>query len=423
MDHPQRLALHNEVHARPPEPMEAPMAISRVVMWGNRESAQASRAHLAQLMRDHHLPAPDALTNHVRVDLGAFRLRWELHTEFVSWTFMRAVDAQVFKQADPMTAIQGVPQAWLSQLPGECLTRLHLWLLTSATPDIHDQLPQVLRDDTLVASTVAEGHGELYTDFQLHPDGYSRMVLLTGSLTPRRQGRLVQQLLEIETYRMAALLWVPAAREDSQVLADAERELAALAHAIRHAERADEAGLLDRLTRLAGEVEGQYAATHSRFSATRAYFELVDRRIRDIAESRMPGMQTIAEFMERRLSPARSTCDWAARRQNALSQRVSRMSNLLRTRVDFEQQQSSQQLLTTMNQRQDLQLKMQATVEGLSGAAITYYFTGLVSYLAKGAEKYGWPFSSDVTAACALPFVALIVWLSIRRLHNKVFKK
>ncbi len=423
MDHPQRLALHNEVHARPPEPMQAPMAISRVVMWGNRETAEASRAHLAQLLHDHHLPVPDALTNHLRVDLGAFRLRWELHTEFISWTFMRTVDAQVFAQAEPMTAMQGVPQAWLSQLPGECLTRLHLWLLTSATPDIHEQLPHVLREDTLVASTVAEGHGEVYTDFQLHPDGYSRMVLLTGSLTPRRQGRLVQQLLEIETYRMAALLGVPAAREASQVLADAERELAALAHAIRHADRADEAGLLDRLTRLAGEVEGQYAATHSRFSATRAYFELVDRRIRDIAESRMPGMQTIAEFMERRLSPARSTCDWAARRQNALSERVSRMSNLLRTRVDFEQQQSSQQLLTTMNQRQDLQLKLQSTVEGLSVAAITYYFTGLVSYLAKGAEKFGWPFSSDVTAACALPFVGLVVWLSMRRLHNKVFKK
>ncbi len=423
MDHPQRLALHNEVHARPPEPMQAPMAISRVVMWGNRETAEASRAHLAQLLHDHHLPVPDALTNHLRVDLGAFRLRWELHTEFISWTFMRTVDAQVFAQAEPMTAMQGVPQAWLSQLPGECLTRLHLWLLTSATPDIHEQMPHVLREDTLVASTVAEGHGEVYTDFQLHPDGYSRMVLLTGSLTPRRQGRLVQQLLEIETYRMAALLGVPAAREASQVLADAERELAALAHAIRHADRADEAGLLDRLTRLAGEVEGQYAATHSRFSATRAYFELVDRRIRDIAESRMPGMQTIAEFMERRLSPARSTCDWAARRQNALSERVSRMSNLLRTRVDFEQQQSSQQLLTTMNQRQDLQLKLQSTVEGLSVAAITYYFTGLVSYLAKGAEKFGWPFSSDVTAACALPFVGLVVWLSMRRLHNKVFKK
>lgn len=423
IDHPQRLALHNEVHARPPEPMQAPQVISRVVMWVDRASAQASREHLATLLSDHHLPAPDAYTNHVRMDLGAFRMRWELHTEFVSWTFMRPVSADVFALGEPMNAIQAVPHKWLSQLPGECLSRLHVWLLPSSTPHVYEDMPKVLHDDTLVASTVAEGHGEVYTDFQLHPDGYSRIVLLTGSLTPRRQGRLVQQLLEIETYRMAALLGVPAARQASTALADAERELAALANAIRNAERADEAGLLDRLTRLAGEVEGQYASTHSRFSATRAYFELVDRRIRDIAESRMPGMQTIAEFMERRLSPARSTCDWAARRQTALSERVSRMSNLLRTRVDFEQQQSSQQLLTTMNQRQDLQLKLQSTVEGLSVAAITYYFTGLVSYLAKGAEKFGWPYSSDVTAACALPFVGLIVWLSMRRLHNKVFKK
>ena len=422
MDHPQRLALHNEVHARPPEPMQSPMAVAHVVMWVDRESAVASRTHLARLLHDHHLPAPDAHTNHVRMDLGAFRLRWELHTEFVSWTFMRPIVDPQFATATPVTAIQAVPQQWLSQLPGECLARVHVWLLASSTHDMHAVLPHVLHEDTLVASTVADGHGEVYTDFQLHPDGYGRMVLWAGSLTPRRQGRLVQQLLEIETYRMAGLLGLPAAREASHVLADAERELAALAQAIRSAESADEAGLLDRLTRLAGEVEGQYAATHSRFSATRAYFELVDRRIRDIAESRMPGMQTIAEFMERRLSPARSTCNWAARRQNALSERVSRMSNLLRTRVDFEQQQSSQLLLTTMNQRQDVQLKLQSTVEGLSVAAITYYFTGLVSYLAKGGEKLGWPFGADITAACALPFVGLVVWLSMRRLHNKVFK-
>ena len=422
MDHPQRLALHNEVHARPPEPMQSPMAIAHVVMWVDRDAAAASRAHLARLLHDHHLPAPDAHTNHVRMDLSSFRLRWELHTEFVSWTFMRPITDPQFTGTTPLTAIQAVPQQWLSQLPGECLARLHLWLLASSTHDMHAVLPQVLHEDTLVASTVADGHGEVYTDFQLHPDGYGRMVLLAGSLTPRRQGRLVQQLLEIETYRMAALLGLPAAREASHVLADAERELAALAQAIRSADSADEAGLLDRLTRLAGEVEGQYAATHSRFSATRAYFELVDRRIRDIAESRMSGMQTVAEFMDRRLSPARSTCDWAARRQNALSERVSRMSNLLRTRVDFEQQHSSQQLLTAMNQRQDLQLKLQSTVEGLSVAAITYYFTGLVSYLAKGAEKLGWPFGADITAACALPWVGLVVWLSMRRLHNKVFK-
>jgi uncharacterized membrane-anchored protein len=423
IEHPLSQALYNEVHARPPEPMQSPLVISHVVMWVDRDSAKASRAHLSRLLLDHHLPAPDAHTNHVRVDMGAYRLRWELHTEFVSWTFMRPATSAALAGVQPMTAVQAVPQAWLEQLPGECLARLHVWLLSASGLDVHAVLPHVLHEDTLVASNVADGHGEVYTDFQLHPDGYSRVLLLTGSLSPRRQGRLVQQLLEIETYRMAASLGLPAARDASLALADAERELAALAQAIRSAERADEAGLLDRLTRLAGEVEGQYAATHSRFSATRAYFELVDRRIRDIAESRMLGMQTIGEFMERRLSPARSTCDWAARRQTALSERVSRISNLLRTRVDFEQQLSSQQLLATMNQRQDVQIKLQSTVEGLSVAAITYYFTGLVHYLAKGAVLIGWPFAADFTAACALPLVGLSVWWSMRRLHNKVFKK
>ena len=169
-------------------------------------------------------------------------------------------------------------------------------------------------------------------------------------------------------------------------------------------------------------MESAYAATHSRFSASSAYFELVDRRIQDIAESRLAGMQTIGEFMHRRLTPARSTCEWAARRQEALSRRASRISNLLRTRVEIEQQQSSQQLLASMNQRQDLQLKLQSTVEGLLVAAITYYIVGLVSYLAKGAKPLGWPLSAETTAAVAIPVVGLVVWWSLLRLHHKMFK-
>jgi uncharacterized membrane-anchored protein len=132
-------------------------------------------------------------------------------------------------------------------------------------------------------------------------------------------------------------------------------------------------------------------------------------------------MQTIREFMDRRLSPARSTCAWASRRQEALSQRVSRISNLLRTRVEIEQQQSSQQLLASMNRRQDMQLQMQSTVEGLSVAAITYYIVGLVSYLAKGGQKLGWPLAPETTAALAIPVVALSVWWSLRQLHQRVF--
>ena len=79
----------------------------------------------------------------------------------------------------------------------------------------------MLHEDTLVASTVAEGMAEVYTDFAIHADRFSRMLLLAGGMTSRRLGRLVQRLLEIETYRMAALLGLPAAREATAVLASA----------------------------------------------------------------------------------------------------------------------------------------------------------------------------------------------------------
>ncbi len=419
--HAQRVALHNEVHARPPEAMEVPVAISHVVMACDAGQRADSWAHMAALARDHHLPAPDAATTHVRMDMGPYRVRWEMHTEFVTWTFTRKISALHFGEQEPESALLAVPQSWFASMPGQSLAQVHLWALPKDTLTVGSMVKHVLHEDTVVASNVAGGFAEVYTDFAIHGDGFSRIVLLAGAMPPRRLGRLVQRLMEIETYRMAALLGLPAARDASTVLASAERELAELAQAIRSATRDDEPQLLDRLTRLAGEVESQHAATHSRFSASAAYFELVDKRIAEIDESRLPGMQTIGEFMDRRLTPARSTCAWSARRQDALSQRVSRISNLLRTRVEIEQQQSSQALLATMNSRQDIQIKLQSTVEGLSVAAISYYIVGLVSYLAKGAQHWGWPLSAEITSAIAIPLVVGGVWWSLRRMHQRVF--
>jgi len=420
-EHALRQSLHNEVHARPPEPMTAPLAISHVVMLADAAARQASREHLMQLLRDHHLPVPDAHANHLRVDAGAWRLRWELHTEFVTWTFMVDATPGLPKSDGYGLALNSLPQQWLKALPGECLARINLWAKLTDNLQDRDELHQQFREDSLVACQLAEGAATLHTDFQIGSDGCSRMLLRVGSLSRRRLGRLVQRLLEIETYRMMALLGLPMARGAASDLAAAEHELADLAQAIRTAQHHEEAALLDRLTRLAGQVESDYAAQHSRFSASRAYFELVDRRIVDIRENRIPGFQSIGEFMDRRLTPARSTCEWVAKRQTALSERVSRMSSLLRTRVDFQQEESNQALLTAMNRRQGMQLKLQTTVEGLSVAAITYYITGLVHYMAEGLQAKGWIQDPTLVTALAVPIIALVVWWFTRRLHNKVF--
>src|SRR5699024_5815161 len=143
-------------------------------------------------------------------------------------------------------------------------------------------------------------------------------------------------------------------------------------------------------------------------------------RLVDIAEERIDGMQSLRDFMERRLAPAMATCRSADRRQAALSARIARIADLLRTRVEVEQQRSSRQLLAAMNRRQGLQLKLQSTVEGLSVAAITYYVVGLVGYLARGAQRLGWPIRAEATMAVAVPVVAVAVWLLLRRVHQRI---
>ncbi|MEI8326544.1 MAG: DUF3422 family protein, partial [Betaproteobacteria bacterium] len=46
--HPQRIVLHNEIHARPPEPMSVPLAITHIVMLADARARAASRAHLTR---------------------------------------------------------------------------------------------------------------------------------------------------------------------------------------------------------------------------------------------------------------------------------------------------------------------------------------------------------------------------------------
>ena len=48
--HPQRALLHNVIHARPPEALAAPLAISHIVMLADEAGRHASRAHLAELL-------------------------------------------------------------------------------------------------------------------------------------------------------------------------------------------------------------------------------------------------------------------------------------------------------------------------------------------------------------------------------------
>jgi uncharacterized membrane-anchored protein len=285
--------------------------------------------------------------------------------------------------------------------------------------------PDTVMDDMVssgrqgVASQVADGAAWVFTDFTLS-DGWSRFLVLDERLAMRQAGRTVQRLLEIETYRVMALLAFPVAKDVGRLLSRAEGELADLMDTMgRTLTPEDERKVLSHLTRLAAEVERSVARTTFRFGAAQAYYRLVNSRIAELREQRIEGFPTIGEFMDRRLAPALSTCEAIARRQEELSGRIARNSQLLRTRVDIELERQNQELLAQMNRRAKLQIRLQETVEGLSIVAITYYASQLVQYLAKGL--HGWlPVSPEIITAISIPVIAMLAALGLRRMRRQL---
>jgi uncharacterized membrane-anchored protein len=109
----------------------------------------------------------------------------------------------------------------------------------------------------------------------------------------------------------------------------------------------------------------------------------------------------------------------AETRLSAMAARAVRAGDLLRTRVEVARSAQNQQLLESMNQRADMQLRLQKTVEGLSVVAISYYAVSLAGYLLYPVAEMSGISKGAVTAAATIP-VVLLVWLAIRRIRRVV---
>ena len=61
------------------------------------------------------------------LDTGAFRMRWELHTEFSSYTFFRPLASGEALDPDA-TAFDAVHPDWLAGIPGKLMVATHVEL-------------------------------------------------------------------------------------------------------------------------------------------------------------------------------------------------------------------------------------------------------------------------------------------------------
>lgn len=409
-DHPLRARLLAEAHARPPAPLDTPMLATRLATLGAEASAGRDRAHMAALCAQLGHAPPAEAASWCALDAGDWQMRWERHTEFSTWTFFTPPRSTALLSE---AALDRAPRDWLTALPGDVLVATALDVRPRAA--LGDPLARLPHDT--VGARVADGAATVYTDFRAGPDGFTRVLLLTESDDPALNGRLVQSLLEIETYRLTALLAFPLAGEAGAEVGRIEREAAALAGELSGgSEPEKDRALLGRLAALAGEAEALSARTAFRFGAGRAYHEIVRERVAGLREERVATLLTLGNFMERRLAPAMRTCDSVAEREHAVIERIARTGELLNTRVQVAAEGASVALLASMDRRAKAQLRLQRTVEGLSVAAISYYAVGLLLYPLKALEKTRYGFDATLAAGLLAPLVVLVIWFLLSRL-------
>jgi len=423
---PQRELLHNEVHARPPARIRLPALVTYVAVFNDGLTREQECEHLRRLPGQDGLRVDDLQGNFLRLRLPGYTLKWERHTEFTRYSIVQPLpDGMGLDGTNPdLSAAIVTPPGWLAGIPGRTFAAIQLVMVEAgldAPTAVLAQARQWLGDHTVVASLMGNNaHSLAVTDFWLRADGFERMLVVGRPGTSQtRAGRIAGRLLELETYRLMALRGLPVVKQLAPLLAHSEQRLADITAQMENKSASDQ-GLLDTLVSLAGGVERATAENVFRFSATRAYDTLVGQRIDELREQPIPGTQTLGEFMQRRLSPAMATVAATSQRLASLSERITRASDLLRTRVDIATEEQNQQLLAKLTKGQELQLRLQSTVEGLSIAAISYYVISLILYLGKAGKEAGLPIKPELLAGALIPLVLWGVWRTTKKIHEKL---
>ncbi len=428
-DDSQRMALHNEIHTRPSATFKLPSLIVYVAVLNAGVSMSEECVHLQQLPGHQDLDVEKMKGNFLQLQCQGYKVIWERHTEFTRYTVVQALPSHAGwgSQLPELSSHVATGIDWLSRIPGKTITAIHLAMLNEGMDDddAFFKAKQWLGEGTVIGSKMGRtadnhSHSHLMTNLRIGSDGFERMLVLASPQTSEnRSGRIAQRLLELETYRIMSLLSLPVAKKLGAKLAQTEIQLVEITKRLEKKIDSDEV-LLNDLAGLSAEVESITAENSYRFSAAVAYDGIVRERISEMREQPLSGIQTVGEFMQRRLAPAMATVNATSERLASLAQRLSRASALLRTRVDIATEAHNQELLEKLTKGQALQLRLQSTVEGLSIAAISYYVVSLILYLGKAMEGAGVNINPEMLAGFSTPVVLFVSWKLIQRIHRSL---
>ena len=428
MDTDLRRTLSDELHARAFHDFSGAGRFVRFVFLTQGRSGillDYVNAFLAKNGRD----AIDEDSKFARIEMDGYALRFERHTEFLSISFVEkghALKTGLLADAFDQDAVT-LPLEWARRAPVELFHAI--WLEIGGKPPARlseTKMLAIMESRAVAANKFSEGAGEVHFAFDVDKSGFSRVVLFNSSITANRLGRAVQRIVELETYRLLAMLGFAAAREHAAKLGQIEKLVGGLTNELADQIKQPDSQIENMLTTLssqAADLEDIYSKTSYRMAATKAYENILSDRLEGLRLSRLEGFQGVRGFLNRRMAPAMDSCRAFSQRLARLSERITRAGDLLQTQTEMVIQRQNRDLLTSMNSRAKAQLHLQQTVERLSIAAVTYYGVGLVGYLAKPLPLASWNVDLVIVKAASVPVIAFLVWVAIRSVKRQIARE
>ena len=413
--------LIDELHNRPFPQIKIPAQVSNLVVLhpGDREN---ELEHITRLANIYKMSKPDMGSTCYYESSDKFDFRWERHSEFSTYTF---ISDNLVTGSKHTNEIINLDAEWVSDISGEVISANHIDLRSPKNAPKNDkEFNDYFDNETLIGSHIYDGNATVWTSVKSDSNGFNRVILIDEGIDPNQAGRAVRNLLELATYRSMTLLAWPVARALLSDISELEQSLNETGERLKKLETLeDEQKLMAELISEASKVEKLISDNSFRFSAMQAYFKITESRLEMLREQKIPTIRTLKEFHVRRFIPAYDTCMSVVKRKDNLSDRVSRTSELLHSRLQISLEAQNQKLLASMDSRSKVQLRLQQTVEGLSVVAITYYMMGLIRFMVEPLPVEAYLGIKDSWVVGGLtPIILFGVYAVVRRIRKKLKK-
>ena len=455
--------------------VECPLAHPRGATRNPAVAYDADYDHLAKLCE--HFGAaipPRGVSFHSCHLTPHLTLRWERHTEAQTYQLTREGGADGGLGPETLdapfdarnVAVSFVPGEWVATIPGRVICATHLVVTddvmdhgaesakrarstsvlnpnssSSAAEDdaeAHEASGAIIEDlrrlfgssehDVITGCELEKGRFRCFSDWRSHGDGFNRVVIRhqkddARAFVRTSAGKAAQRMVELDKYRMLALMAMPFAQGIARrvdALNDELKDVAEKVDVIESMDEDDKRNLLTRLTRLAVAGQRLSAIAHDRFNASNAYASIVEDRLEYMRAGRITGVPSMNTFLDAAMKPALRTFNATQRRLDKVAMSSQLTAEIIRTRLTLEQHAQSNENLRELKKTSSTQLMMQHNVEGLSAVAITYYSLGVLGYLLKAASAtpYAPPVPTELALGGAIPIIWGAVTVAISRMKR-----